>query len=415
MKHYTLTTCLLAFICCLLVAGTNWLINPFLMFRSPVIDGINTFATECYYKQLVFKPYLLNNIQPRSLIIGASHGGIAFNPDHLPQPAYNLAIGGASSYINWRLLEESVAGNARLEHVLLEAPFFAFNSDDPNNMPERDMQFERRLRHASQGISSIDIAGQYMNDTLSSLLSWESMRASLRMIQKQESIARKTRGSFIGNRNGQWIQQAPPGMSTWTLFENSWRKFLYDEWFPAPLRRFTFDQQGEPLRYFRQSLALLYQRDIKTQVVIAPLHGSLLLALEESGLWPTLTEWKTALVRINEEEAARHGKTPFILVDYATINTYTVAVLPAAHDSKERVLWFNDAAHASPVLGELVLQELQGSVKTGMALSSDNIESHLAQSTQALADYRLQHPEFLSVIQLLMDNAPADTHFPARQ
>ena len=128
-------------LCCSLIASINWLINPFLMFNAPILPNINEFATECYYKQMVFKPYQLRDIKPRSIIIGASHAGIAFNPDNLPQPAYNLAIGGASSYINFRLLQEAVSSNEQLDNVILETPFFGFNSDDPNNLPNHDSQF----------------------------------------------------------------------------------------------------------------------------------------------------------------------------------------------------------------------------------------------------------------------------------
>jgi hypothetical protein len=416
MKSYIKITSLLTLICCLLIASINWLINPFLMFNAPVLPNINEFATECYYKQMVFKPYQLRDIKPRSIIIGASHAGIAFNPDNLPQPAYNLAIGGASSYINFRLLQEAIGNNGHLENVILETPFFGFNSDDPNNLPNQDSQFEGRLIYTENLKTNPAFVGYFISDKLSSILSWESLRASLRMLRKQHNVGNKNRSSFIEKHNGQWIQQPSTNTSTWTLFENSWRKFLYDEWFPAPRRTFTFSPDDAPVNYYRQSLKLLYAHDMNTNIVIAPLHGSLLIALHEAGLWQDFEIWKTTLARINEEEAASAGKKPFPLWDYAAINTYTAQALPEQHNNTTRLSWFNDSAHASPQLGDVILQELGGTATpVGIQLHNSNITQHLEQSSTKLENYKAQHPELQAAIQQLIQSAPKNINFPSRQ
>ncbi len=416
MKSYIKITSILTLLCCSLIASINWLINPFLMFNAPILPNINEFATECYYKQMVFKPYQLRDIKPRSIIIGASHAGIAFNPDNLPQPAYNLAIGGASSYINFRLLQEAVSSNEQLDNVILETPFFGFNSDDPNNLPNHDSQFEGRLIYTENLKFNPAFVGYFISDKLSSILSWESLRASLRMLSKQRDVGNKNRGSFIEKYNGQWIQQSPTNTATWTMFENSWQKFLYDEWFPAPQHTFTFSPDDAPINYYRQSLKLLYARNINTNIVIAPLHGSLLIALHEAGLWQDFKIWKTTLTRINEEEAASAGKKPFSLWDYGVINTYTAQVLPEQHSDTTRLPWFNDSAHASPLLGNIILQELDGSATpVGIQLHNSNITQHLEQSSTKLENYKAQHPELQTAIQKLIESAPENIHFPSRQ
>ncbi len=419
MTRYSRTTLLLALSLALLVAAANWLVNPYLMFHSPVITGVNQYVTECYYKQLLFKPYEANTGKLRSVIIGTSHAGIAFNPNYLAQPSYNMAVGGASSYINWRLLQETVVSNSSLDYVLLEIPFFSFNSDDPDNSPNHDSQFENRLRNTSNA-SSTNIMGQYIGDRLASLLSWEVSRASLKMLSKQQEIASKERGSFIANRDGQWEQQAAPTRHTWALFENSWKKFLYNEWFPAPQYRFTLDEHGQPLRYFRQSVALLYDRNIRTDIVIAPLHASLLIALHEAGLWPTFNNWKKVIVQINEEEAVKRGKTPFAIVDYANVNPYTIEALPASHDSSTRLQWFNDAAHASPVLGDAILQTLSNRQSSSKhfnlsTLNSRNIDSKLQSDKTALDNYINQNAQYQLIMRRLIANSPVNIHYPIRQ
>ena len=428
MKKYNISIFFITILLCAAVASINWLVNPFMMFNPPILTGVNYFSTECYYKQLVFKPYQLRTLSPRSVIIGASHAGIAFNPDHLPQPAYNLAIGGASSYINWLLLNEAVSTNNQLENIVLELPFFGFNSDNPDNEPGRDPRFENRLiQNNSTPLLNIDFMSEAINDKLASLLSWESLRASLRMVNKQSDVANHRRGSFIEKYNGQWIQQAQPNTSTWTLFENSWKKFLYDEWFPAPLHRFTFSEDNEPMKHLRQSIRLLYQRNINTHIVIAPLHGSLLVALQQAGLWPAFMQWKQAIVRINEEEALKAEKTPYLIHDYAVINTYSQQALPENYASTIRLQNFNDAAHASPILGDHILSELKKfdelkktdtekqlkqSSSGGILLNSATIEQHLQNSTSDINQFSIQHPEFQAAIQKIIKSAPKNIHFP---
>ena len=304
------------------IAVANYLVNPYLVFAAPAWHGINEVITESFYKQPLFKPYQLRALQPRSVILGSSPAGIALDPDKLPAPAYNLAIGGATSYMNYRLLQEALATSPQLQQVILEMPFFAFNSDDPNNQANLDSEFEQRLSLQADGAPNRALPLFVCRDQLDTLVTWDVSRASFRTLLKQQRVSEKKKGSYIQFRNGQWTQQFPAGQSTYAIIEGSWKKFLYNDWFPAPHYTFTLtnNEQNDPLDYYRQSLRLLYAHNIHTQLVIAPVHGSLLLAQQAAGLQIDFFRWKKFLVEINAAEAARAGKPPFELVDYATIN-----------------------------------------------------------------------------------------------
>lgn len=421
MTTYLKTSFALAAALLALFAGINWLVNPYLMFNPPVLPGINELVTECYYKQLLYKPHQLAQIHPRSLILGASRAGVALDPDQLPQPAYNLAVGGATAYINYRLLQQALNGataDTPLDTVILETPFFAFNADDPNNAPGRDIQFEQRLAVKADNHPNRLSVYHVFNDSLSSLLSWESFRASLHMLEKQAKVKSGQRGSFIQRRNGQWIQQYPPNTDTYVLFENSWKKFLYNEWFPEPGHTFAlynklYDASGHgPLDYYRASLHLLYQRNIPTTVVIAPVHASLLLALREAGLWAQFEQWQAELVRINAEEAAQAGREPFALLDYTGLNSYTTDIIPDPQHNRLHSHWFNDSAHASPEFGNLVLREiLSGNPAIGQRMDTTNVETINAERRRALDQYAQQHADIAATIHRLADEAPPGIHY----
>jgi len=418
MKKYYQLTLSLTFILMLMIAGLNWLVNPYQVFNSPVIPGVNELTTENFYKQLLFKPHQLRQIHPRSVIIGTSPAGILFNPMELPQPAYNLAIGGATSYINYRLLQEALDVNPDLDTVIYELSFFSFNADNPDNIANNDPAFESRLALNPDGSGNRLGIFYRWQDKADSLITWDVTRASFRTINKQSRVLEKRKGSFIQNRNGQWTQQLPPGTSTYTLFEGSWKKYLYNDCFPAPMYRFTLsrDENNSPLAYFRQSLKLLYARDVKTHLIIAPQHASLLLLLHEAGLWQTLTTWKQLLVSINNDEAAKAGKTPYPLVDYNFINAYTTENFPESQHPNQRLQWFVDSSHASPAFGGIILQELQsGNIGIGMPLHNASIADYLKKSEQDIAAYSTNNPELRQKILTIMDEAPPGIRFPSRQ
>jgi len=399
-----LTTLLLGAVMCF-----NWLVNPYLLFNPPTIKGVNEVATENFFKQLLFKPYQLHRIKPRSIIIGTSHAGIAFNPDLLPQPAFNLAVGGSSSYINYRLLQEALQVNPELEEVIIEVPLFAFNALDSNNTPGNNPEFEQRLSVTANDEPNLTRDVYMISDMISSLISWESTRSSFRMLNKQQKVTSGKRGSFIQYQNGQWLQQQAPNTSTQKYFENSWKKFLHDEWFPAPHFSFALkvNEQSPGLDYFQQSLALLHQHNVKTTIVMAPMHASLLIALQECGLWNTYGQWKKELLRINQQEALGANHEPFKIVDYSRLNTYTTIALPADPSSTQRLPWFDDSAHASADFGKLILAELlNGKIEIGQPLMPDMLDSYLTEQGIAVKQYTEQHPEEIKTIRQLIESSP---------
>jgi hypothetical protein len=400
----------LAFLLLGLIVSFNWLVNPYLLFNPPTIKGVNEVATENFFKQLLFKPYQLHEIRPRSVIIGTSHAGIAFNPDLLPPPAFNLAVGGSSSYINYRLIQEALQANPALEQLILETPLFAFNALDPNNLPGHNPEFERRLSVTTNHQRNLFRIGHVTSDHLAALISWESTRSSFRMMKKQGRVKSGKRGSFIQYKNGQWSQQQAPHTSTRQYFENSWKKFLHDEWFPAPHYSFTLVANGKSpgLDYFQRSLALLYQNGVNTTITIAPMHASLLVALQESGLWNTYEEWKRELVHINQQEALNAKREPFMIADYTRLNAYTTLALPADPKSTQRLPWFNDSAHASENFGSLILTDIQqGTIELGQTLTPESIEIYLAEQRLAVQQYADQHPEQRKIIRGLIEGSPA--------
>jgi hypothetical protein len=408
MKSYFTKALLLTTLLTSIIAAFNGIMNPYLMFNSPVIKHMNEWVTENYYKQLLFKVYQLHHIKPVSIILGASQAGVAFNPEKLPQPAYNLSVGGSTSYIHYRLLQEAIHSNPQLQSAILETPFFAFNSSDPNNQPDYDLALENRLNRHADGSNNWLQPLYASQELFSSLISWDVTRASLRMIAKQHEVASKQRGSFIQLRNGQWIQQTPPAIKTTQLIENSWKKSIFNDWLPAPDHQYVLpDSHHNAFLYYRKNLQLLYSNNIDTKIVIAPFHASLHIALQENGLWQTFHQWKKELVIINEAEAKLAGKPPFSVYDYAVINDFTSEEIPP---STQRMQWFNDSMHPSPALGDIVMDEIMNNtIKNGRQLNNTNLNA-LQNDGAALSSYIDAHTEQQTAIrQMIQDNKSTES------
>jgi len=414
-KQYFGYSLLLAGLLLATVTGFNWLVNPYLLFQPPTVQGVNEFATENFFKQLLFKPHQLRKIHPRSVIIGTSHAGVAFNPETLPQPAFNLAVGGSTSYINYRLLQEALQTSPKLEQVILEVPLFAFNALDPNNQPGHNPDFEQRLSLREDNQRNSAWIAHTWKDHIASLISWESTRSSFRMINKQRAVKSGKRGSFIQHANGQWTQQQPPQQPTQRFFENSWKKFLHDEWFPAPHYAFLLHENGNSpgLDYYQKSLLLLYQRRIQTTIIIAPTHTSLLLALQERGLWTHFETWKKELIHINQQVALEAQQEPFLIIDYSRPNAYTQEALPADDTSTQRLQWFDDSAHASSSFGDLIMQEISTRQFTiGQPLSPPLLEEIFSDHRQLLEIYSREHKRERNKILQIIQDSPAHIQKP---
>ena len=425
-KHYSLKICTLTFFLLGLLSAFNWYANPYLLFNSPKKENFNALKTEPFYKQLLFKPRQINEKQAKSIIFGSSRAGIAFDPDLLPQPAYNASVGGASAYINYRLLQQALANEKKPEQIIFEVAFFSFNHFSKMSSPNRDVYFENRIKVKADNTHNPLFLGQKLFDNLISLASWDSLRASLRMINKQESVKNKKRGSFIQKENGQWIQQTPPSHLTSSLYSKSLEKFLYKEWFPAPHKKFSLSEntKNSPLEFYRQSMHLLYKHNIKTIIVISPMHANLLFSLKRAGLWEDFEQWKKTLLAINIKEARRTQQTPYLLWDFSYTHPLSSERVPIQGQNKgqneikvqneKRLTWFNDSAHASPLLGALIIKRLleipsEGLLSEGFGypLQTDTIDEKLIEQQSLLVNYELGHPQQIKHIKKLIDKAPA--------
>ena len=133
-----------------------------------------------------------------------------------------------------------------------------------------------------------------------------------------------------------------------------------------------------PPRYSPKRLALLRQtvdeartHGAKVNVVMMPVHSSLLLTYELLGLWPSFDAWKRDVVlALNGTDAA--------IWDFNGTDPRQAEAIPVGDGDMK---WFTDASHASRAYGDLILRALvtndARNDEFGVRLDLNNLEARL--------------------------------------
>ena len=114
----------------LLVISLNWLINPYGIFDSPSIKGINLIKTEAKKQYRMSLAYGISREKPAGIILGSSRA-LALPKEHTGwsvKPVANLALAGSSMFEVNRYFEHALS-SGNLKQVVLALDFFQFNQE----------------------------------------------------------------------------------------------------------------------------------------------------------------------------------------------------------------------------------------------------------------------------------------------
>jgi len=405
MKKYLIYFCAIFFLGILLVAVFNWLVDPFALYNSPQVKGLNSIKTEFYFKQMLTKPYIIKRIKPNALILGSSRAGSGLNPSHSGWKdlnCYNFAVPGADSYMNFRNLQHAFAIN-ELQKVLIALDFFMFNAHRPGNKENNYPEYESRLVIKYNGDINLKYPFALFSDTTSTLFSWDSFISSGKTVQKQQKALKGIIYRFDLKKNGYWHQILPIQKPARQLFMEIEADYMSVSWFPNREKKYSFGplEKGmlSPFGYFQKSLNLLYKNKVDVCLVISPSHARLYEAMHLCHLWDTFEIWKRQLVAINEKEAIKFNRKPFPLWDFSGYNSINTEKVPPLTDKTSRMKWYIDSNHYSEATGNIIMDLVFNNRSTerevpkdfGRLLTHDNIEAHLSEIKRTRPKYRETH------------------------
>ena len=180
-------------------------------------------------------------------------------------------------------------------------------------------------------------------------------------------------------------------------------------WLPPPELAFCFANPVTGISMFdpfRYMLRQAYERGTDLRLFVTPLHTSIRMLINALGLQQKYEHWLSELVRINHEEADRANRPPLPLWDFSDVNVVTTEPIPAAVDLTP-MKWFWEVSHYREATGDLILNRILGEsekvapeyMNFGVPLDARNIQTHLQQSRQAMADWKNENPALFEIVE----------------
>jgi len=390
----------------------NWFMNPYGIYESPKIEGVNKLKPEFYTHLRMAKAWAVYKQKPDGIILGTSRSEYGLNPNHPgwnSELVYNLALFGCNLYEALRYFQHAHAIKPQ-KQVILAIDFLMFDIFRPNLF---DFE-ESRLFVDPEG----HVNPQLSSEKLLTLISIDTFFGSINTLKKQKIVLSEMHlpnGQLHWNAPSKGIRQSGGHRRSFQSTENNAINY---GWF-HPLRnqyRFTNPKTGQStLDYFRTFLNIAYRDNVDLRILTSPSHARLWEALYIVGLWPQFEQWKREIVRINEEIAKHYQKPPFPLWDFTGYNSLTTETVPPLDDAKTEMKWYWESSHYKNALGEVVLDrvfEYQHPERVvpddfGVLLTSKNIDEHLKMIRADQQRYRESNPVDVAEIEKLAKETAA--------
>lgn len=373
------------------MASYNLVVNPFDVFPTKPIAGVS--EKHAISNARLYKTFTLRHGQYDGLLLGSSRIEESMNP---VGPAwegmtpYNMAMPGASIYEMQRNLQHAHAITP-LKQVVIGLDFFMFNAfrQYPSDFSEDYFSVEPDGSRKWPGY----VIRTYTN-VLLSYDGFEKSRQTHKLNQGKGLASHEANGMTSIETHQRVTSTNEAIYQLFDSFENNYfRKNSF--WLNGPNASYVTKNQTtgvDSYQQLRELLNVIYQHDINAHLVISPIHGRFLMALDGIGLWPKFQDFKRQLTLVNEEVAKAHGKPPRPLWDFAQVNELTTELLPddkRLPEPRRGMHWFWDPAHPHIHFGELIQQAMfiSQDEQYGNKLNSQMIEQHLSKQSEKLQQY----------------------------
>jgi len=380
------------------VASSNWFVDPYWIYGSPKIKRFNLLKPAASNNQRIFEITNVLNNPPEALIIGTSREDSGIDPINAifkKDRAFNAAIS-SQPFIESREILQSLEANGTQPKQIVFGLLFetanAFGPPLPADYTSDNFDGTRKFKL---------------------LLSLSSAKESIKTVASNFAGRHET-ASFDGFRKPEaWTEQLLIGQHR--AFTNNEKHYLVDNHFPAPGCKNSLtgnilnDRQATPMQELRQAIAIAHRMKSDMKLFIGPSHARQWETIHASGLWTQFEDWKRMVVAMAESEAVKAGATPFQLWDFSGYNSITLEDVPTEPDKTKRMRYYYESSHYTPAAGNLVLDRIfnfKSPDRTvpddfGVLLTPQTIEAHLARIRADRERYRQTHPQDVAEIEAM--------------
>lgn len=385
MKRYSTFLLSGVLLSLLFVSAFNWMINPYDIFPSPDIKGLNYYKSEVGRHTRLSKVYQVEKIKPDAILLASSRGMVIpegyFSDDEMT--GFNFSLTSASTYELFRVLQHAQTVKP-LKRVIL-ALDEVFTETAQNNFSEN------RLAVNPDGSVNRMKWQTTWKDVFFSLLSIDSLRSSIRTIRKQGEYQEMMNTQLYASRR---IFNASGHRQMFRTMESS----IFSDFkgsahnCPSLIPASTSETiEAESAKIFEKIVAFSYSHDIELYIYISPTHARLYEVNCMLGRWHELENVKRQVVNIVDRQARINNRKAYSVWDFSGYNTVTMEEVPEFGDKDSMMAWYWEDSHYTKETARVLLNKIFGinesDVDFGVRISVSNIENHLLDIRQQRNGY----------------------------
>lgn len=396
-------------------AAANYLVDPYGLYRFVDREGFNRHKPKAGTSGFLVKPYAVERIRPKTLLLGNSRDEAGFDPEssiwpEAYRPVYNMAFPGSGIDTALKSLRH-VDQLARPETVILGVDFMYFaataRSSSRGSRSEEPSEFDKRLLIDGEGRARSRDSFQRAKDTVSALVSLNALLDSAMTVavQKQRTQPDLTPWGFNPMREFERYAKTDGYPTIFRQVETTYLTSYLRE------PRFLYGRDGktsDALDQLRAVIRICREKGIRLHIYIPPYHARMLECYRAAGYWPMFEEWKRALVRAVEEEAVAASVD---LWDFSGYNEITAETVPTMKERGRLMQGYWEVGHYNSAVGDRVLRKILAlggradgaPAGFGVKLTSHNVESQTLAIRGERERYAAAHEDEIRAIQRLAD------------
>ena len=399
----------------LLVALTNTIIDPFGIYGSTALPGVNAYKPAMQNRVRLVKAFDVGHIKPRALVLGTSRSHLAIRTSHpgwdpVGKPRYNLAFDGATTHEMYAYLRHAHAITP-LRQVVLGLDTWHLNPFPSGTRPSFDEALldvpANPWQHFTSRLASLRIA--FSADT-----TWASIQTLLAQADPQPmwfAPDGQRLGEVFFHRPGEDYVVSGPSNYFWAIDrrEAGFKLDMGDD--RAHRGTATAVPDMASLDYVRLIIEFCRVEGIDLRLYITPAHAHQMEISSAVGEWPAIEAGKRVLVEMLKDDIERYpGAKPFELYDFSGYSSVTTETVPPPGSSEEMSFYW-DLSHFKEVIGDCILDRFFGTQRAGqtcppdfgMALTPGTIEDVIVHIRARRARYREEHPDDTAQIRTMVN------------
>ena len=389
-----------------LLSGFSLLMDPYALFDTPRLDGVNRFKPVGLRHIRLSKAYRVAGEDHDALILGSSRTGRGLSCAMLRDPTvrcYNASSTAATPLESLRYLQQQTPDSVYLGldlFTIVETPLI--NESFVDDRLKLDRDGDLNLRYYRQWIS----------DHFGALISWQALgdgRLTFRSQGKVMFMPTSDGMPYIRS-DGSWgedpsrLKERPNNARG----RNQEKRFMHIYRVMALMFNKTLEQHRAEglsltgtmethLQSLREIIAFCHENDIRLTLFFNASHAYYWqLAYSEMGK-QVLDYWKRRVLNINSSVAGQFGRQPYPLHDFSGINEIGSEEIPSAANGHRFAESFQDPMHYSPAVGQRMLDQMakgcdgQPGDSWGPCLYPENLDVHLREQWRRHTAFSRQH------------------------